>query len=78
LGAITRWCHEQPRSPAPLLRAKPHIVHGYFTDPADRETMTRALRVLAGIAAHPALASHRRADMRVPASGSQPESGRFR
>jgi choline dehydrogenase-like flavoprotein len=51
-----------------LPSAKPHIVHGYFTDPADRQTMLRALRVLADIAAQPALAPHRRADMRVPAS----------
>jgi choline dehydrogenase-like flavoprotein len=50
-----------------LPSAKPHIVHGYFTDPADRETMTRALRALADIGAQPALAAHRRADMRVPA-----------
>jgi choline dehydrogenase-like flavoprotein len=32
--------------------------------------MIRALRVLADIAAQPALARHRRADMRVPASDS--------
>jgi choline dehydrogenase len=38
-----------------LPSAKPHIVHGYFTDPADRQTMTRALRILAHIAAQPAL-----------------------
>jgi choline dehydrogenase-like flavoprotein len=53
-----------------LPSAKPHIVHGYFTDPADRQTMTRALGVLANIAAQPALTAHRRAPMRVPASDS--------
>lgn len=60
-----------------LPSAKPHIVHGYFTDPADRETMTRALRVLADIGAQSALASHHRADMRVPASDSDADIWEF-
>jgi choline dehydrogenase-like flavoprotein len=60
-----------------LPSAKPHIVHGYFTDPADRETMTRAIRVLADIAAQPALAAHRRADLRVPASDSDADIWEF-
>ena len=60
-----------------LPTAKPHIVHGYFTDPADRETMIRALGVLAGIAAQPALAAHRRAAMRVPASDSDADLWEF-
>jgi choline dehydrogenase-like flavoprotein len=57
--------------------AKPHIVHGYFTDPADRQTMIRALRVLADIGAQPALEAHRRADMRVPATGSDADIWEF-
>jgi choline dehydrogenase-like flavoprotein len=60
-----------------LPSAKPHIVHGYFSDQADRETMTRALRVLADIATQPALAPHRRAEMRVPASGSDADLWEF-
>jgi hypothetical protein len=60
-----------------LPSAKPHIVHGYFTDPADRQTMTRALGVLANIAAQPALTAHRRAPMRVPASGSDADIWEF-
>jgi choline dehydrogenase-like flavoprotein len=60
-----------------LPSAKPHIVHGYFTDPADRQTMTRALGVLANIAAQPALATHRRAPMRVPASDSDADIWEF-
>jgi choline dehydrogenase len=57
--------------------AKPHIVHGYFTDPADRRAMTRALAILADIAAQPALAPHRRAALRVPASGSDADTWEF-
>lgn len=53
-----------------LPSAKPHVVHGYLKDPADIQTMTRALRILADIGAQPALAPHRRADLRVPASSS--------
>jgi choline dehydrogenase len=60
-----------------LPSAKPHIVHGYFTDPADRETMMRAMRVLADIAAQPALAAHRRAPMRVPESDSDADVWEF-
>ena len=60
-----------------LPSAKPHIVHGYFTDPADRETMTRALGVMADIAAQPALAAHCRAPMRVPASDSDADIWEF-
>jgi choline dehydrogenase len=60
-----------------LPSAKPHIVHGYFTDPADRDTMMRAFRVLSEIAAQPALAAHRRADMRVPASDSDTDLWEF-
>src|SRR5260221_10902272 len=60
-------CVLQPASrgmaihPSLLPNAKPHIVHGYFTDPADRETMIKAVRVLTHIAPQPALAPHRRA-----------------
>ncbi len=53
------------------------IVHGYFTDAADRETMTRAIRILADIAAQPALTAHRRADLRVPASDSDADIWEF-
>ncbi len=60
-----------------LPSAKPHIVHGYFTDPADRAAMTRALRILADIGAQPALAPHRRADMRVPESDSDADLWEF-
>jgi choline dehydrogenase-like flavoprotein len=60
-----------------LPSAKPHIVHGYFTDPADRAAMTRALRILADIGAQPALAPHRRADMRVPESDSDADIWEF-
>lgn len=52
-------------------------MHGYFTDPADRVTMTRALGVLANIAAQPALAAHRRAAMRLPASDSDADIWEF-
>jgi choline dehydrogenase-like flavoprotein len=60
-----------------LPSAKPHIVHGYFTDPADVQTMMRAVRILEDIAGQPALAAHRRADMRVPASGSDADLWEF-
>jgi choline dehydrogenase-like flavoprotein len=62
-----------------LPSAKPHIVHGYFTDPAgsDRETLTRALRVLADIAAQPALRPHQRAPMRLPESDSDADIWEF-
>jgi choline dehydrogenase-like flavoprotein len=60
-----------------LPSAKPHIVHGYFTDPADRATMTRAVRILSEIGAQPALAAHRRADLRVPASDSDADIWEF-
>ena len=60
-----------------LPSAKPHIMHGYFSDQADRQTMTRALRVLAEIAAQPALAPHRRAVMRVPDSDSDADIWEF-
>jgi len=60
-----------------LPSAKPHILHGYFTDPADRETMTRAVRILSEIGAQPALAAHRRADLRVPASDSDADIWEF-
>jgi choline dehydrogenase-like flavoprotein len=60
-----------------LPSAKPHIVHGYFTHPADRETMIEAVRVLTDIAAQPALAPHRRADLRVPASDSDADIWEF-
>ncbi len=60
-----------------LPSAKPHIVHGYFTDPADRAAMIRALRILAEIGAQPALAPHRRADMRVPESDSDADVWEF-
>jgi choline dehydrogenase len=60
-----------------LPSAKPHIVHGYFTHPADRETMIKAVRVLADIAAQPALGPHRRADLRVPASDSEADIWEF-
>jgi choline dehydrogenase-like flavoprotein len=60
-----------------LPSAKPHIVHGYFTDPADRETMMRAFGVLTEIAAQPALAPHRRAPMRLPESDSDADTWEF-
>ncbi|HWF81525.1 MAG TPA: FAD-dependent oxidoreductase [Streptosporangiaceae bacterium] len=62
-----------------LPSAKPHIVHGYFTDQdgADRRTMIRAMRVLAEIAAQPALTPHRRANMRVPESDTDADLWEF-
>ena len=60
-----------------LPSAKPHILHGYFTDPADRETMLRAFAVLREIAEQPALAPHRRAAMRLPESDSDADTWEF-
>lgn len=53
-----------------LPSAKPHILHGYLTAEDDRRTMIDAVRALLRIADQPALATHRRAPLRVPASGS--------
>jgi choline dehydrogenase-like flavoprotein len=60
-----------------LPSAKPHIVHGYFTDPADRQTMIRAVRALAEIGAQAALAPHRRAVFRAPESDSDTDIWEF-
>jgi choline dehydrogenase len=60
-----------------LPSAKPHIVHGYFTAPEDRATMTRAVRMLIEIAAQPALVRHQRAPLRVPASDSDADIWKF-
>src|SRR5262249_27707786 len=43
----------------------------------DQQTMIRAMRVIADIAAQPALAPHRRSDMRVPASDSDADVMEF-
>ena len=60
-----------------LPSAKPHIVHGYFTDPADRQTAIRAMRVVMDIVTQPALAAHKRADFRAPASDSDADLFEF-
>ena len=51
-----------------LPSAKPHILHGYFTTEDDREAVILAVRRLLEIAEQPALAPHRRAVLREPAS----------
>jgi choline dehydrogenase len=60
-----------------LPSAKPRIAQRYFSNPADKETMMRAVLAAADIARQPALARHCQGPMRAPVSDRKADLMRF-